>query len=376
MRKLFTAIIMSVFAFWTLAQTKFYVFMKDGSEVEYNISEVDSIGFSKRTPVVDPITPENKEKTSIVVETGKRYKVKNSCDGSSFEFTVVSTSGSIAKNDQEVVISDGNRSYTLTDNLPYLNNYDFGLRVVNIGDAIPGNYLVFALGWANATENYTLESPTLNNLMTEGCEHVFEEVDINNSVVIDNHEYVDLGLPSGNLWATCNIGAKTPSEWGEFFAWGDTATKSEYAATNCATFGRTIEQLNYLGYTNKVGNLTVGYDAAYQNWGGNWRMPTRVDFQELINECKWTWTTVGNVYGYEVKSKAPGNNNSIFLPAAGSKDEYDIRNRGVTGWYWTSTGFSIDYMSWNLMFDKEEGCQMTPLSRRLGESIRPIYVKP
>lgn len=106
-------------------------------------------------------------------------------------------------------------------------------------------------------------------------------------------------------------------------------------------------------------------------------MPTRVDFQELINECKWTWTTVGNVYGYEVKSKAPGNNNSIFLPAAGSKDDYDIKNQGVTGWYWTSTGHSIEYyVSWNLVFDKEEGCQMTMLSRRTGFSIRPIYVKP
>ncbi len=212
--------------------------------------------------------------------------------------------------------------------------------------------------------------------MVEGGD-VFQGVIKPGTGVAQGHTWVDLGLPSGNKWATCNIGAENPAEWGKYYAWGDTITKSEYAPTNCATFGKTVEQLNLTGYTNRGGGLNPTYDVAQHKWGGYWQMPNREDFQELINECEWTWTSIGSVEGYEIKSKAEGNTNSIFLPAAGSKDLYDIRNQGATGWYWANVAFSsIDYLSWSLVFNKDEGVQTTPLSRRSGFTVRAIYVEP
>ncbi|MDO4526227.1 MAG: PL29 family lyase N-terminal domain-containing protein [Bacteroidales bacterium] len=212
--------------------------------------------------------------------------------------------------------------------------------------------------------------------MVEGGD-VFGELSKPGTGVAEGHKWINLGLPSGNLWASCNVGANSPSEWGKYYAWGDTITKSEYSSTNCMTFGKTVEQLALQGYTNRGGVLNPTYDVAQHYWGGYWKIPTREDFQELINECSWTWTNVGGVEGYEIKSKQEGNTNSIFLPAAGSKDQYDIRNQGTTGWYWASVAFSSnDYLSWNLTFNKDEGIQTTPLSRRSGFTIRAIYVEP
>lgn len=204
----------------------------------------------------------------------------------------------------------------------------------------------------------------------------FGNVDIGttNNIIKDGHECVDLGLTSGNLWATCNVGANSPSEWGKYYAWGDTITKAEYSSTNCPTFGKTNAQLDWIGFT-VGGNLDSEYDVAQHNWGGQWKMPTRADFQELINECTWTWTRKGDVDGYEIKSKQAGNSNSIFLPASGSKDMSDIRNQGSTAWYWTSTPYSgNDYLSWCLS-TTENDISVSPLSRRTGFTIRAIYVE-
>lgn len=195
--------------------------------------------------------------------------------------------------------------------------------------------------------------------------------------VAEGHTWVDLGLPSGNLWASCNVGANTPTDWGKFYAWGDTISKSSYESGNCSTFGKTVEQLSMTGYTNRGGILTSTRDAAVHNWGGYWKTPTREDFVELINECTWTWVKMENTQGYEVKSKREGNENSIFLPAAGSKDEFDLRMQGVQGWYWTSAAFSgNDYLSWSVTFDNTEGIQVTPLSRRSGFCVRAVWVEP
>lgn len=212
--------------------------------------------------------------------------------------------------------------------------------------------------------------------MVEGGDSIGEVVAPGTGVA-EGRSWVDLGLPSGNKWATCNIGANSAGEWGKFYAWGDTVTKQEYSATTCNAFGKTVEQLNSSGITNKGNILNAKYDAANSNWGGYWKMPTREDFKELVDECTWTWTTVGSVSGYEIKSKKEGNTNSIFLPAAGSKDLYDILKQGVQGWYWASTAVSTqNYLSWSLTFDLDEGIQITPLSRRSGFTIRAIWVEP
>ena len=118
----------------------------------------------------------------------------------------------------------------------------------------------------------------------------------------NGHQYVDLGLPSGLLWATCNVGADSPSDCGDYFAWGETTPKNSYTSENCLTSGKILSDISGDGR----------YDAARATWGGDWRMPTKAEFQELRNHCVWTWTKQNNIYGYEISSIK--NDNSIFIP--------------------------------------------------------------
>ena len=107
------------------------------------------------------------------------------------------------------------------------------------------------------------------------------------------HDWVDLGLPSGLKWATCNVGASSPSDYGDYFAWGEISTKSSYDDNNSTTFLKEIGDI--------AGNPT--YDVARAKWRGSWRLPTEKEFQELIENCTWEWTTQDGVNGFRVTSK-------------------------------------------------------------------------
>lgn len=139
----------------------------------------------------------------------------------------------------------------------------------------------------------------------------------------NGHDYVDLGLPSGVKWATCNIGASSPSSAGSYFAWGETGTKSEYRPDNSFTNEKNISDFS--------GNST--YDAARSNWGGKWRTPSKTDCEELINNCTWSWATLNGVKGYKVTGP---NGNSIFLPLTGYHSVNFINDHN-SGYYMTST---------------------------------------
>ena len=184
----------------------------------------------------------------------------------------------------------------------------------------------------------------------------------------NNHEYVDLGLPSGLLWATCNVGANAPEEYGDYFAWGETTTKETYDSDNSSTYGLSDSELQSQGYIDSEGNLTPQYDAATANWGGNWRMPTKAEQQELLDNCIWTWTTQNGVNGYNVEGP---NGNSIFLPAAGLRGS-PINIAGSSGYYWSSTPHKIDSNpSDYLKFDSNYHGMRT-LHRNGGLSVRPV----
>ena len=105
----------------------------------------------------------------------------------------------------------------------------------------------------------------------------------------NGYEYVDLGLSV--KWATCNVGATSPEDYGDYFSWGETTTKEIYKYSDSPTYWLTNSELQTKGYIDEGGNLTSQYDAATANWGGNWRMPTNVEMYELINDCIWTRTT-------------------------------------------------------------------------------------
>ena len=174
---------------------------------------------------------------------------------------------------------------------------------------------------------------------------------------IAGHGYVDLGLPSGLKWATCNVGASSPEDYGDYFAWGETSPKAEYTWENSVTDGEQMSDIS--------GNAQ--YDAATANWGGSWRMPTKAELEELENKCTWTWTTQNGVKGCKVTGP---NGNSIFLPAAGDRDGPSLYNAGGSGDYWSSTPDDSDY-AYRLGFGS--GGQLVFWRNRYrGRSVRPV----
>lgn len=194
-------------------------------------------------------------------------------------------------------------------------------------------------------------------------------------VVEDNyHEYVDLGLSV--KWATCNVGADSPEEYGDYFAWGETEPKSTYDwGTYKWSEGDSDNMTKYCtdSYYGTVDNkkqLDLSDDAALANWGGSWRMPTHDEFTELRENCTWTWTTHNGMKGYKVTSKVNGN--SIFLPAAGYRCDSSLSSAGTYGYYWSSSiytdypgsarylGFDSSFVDWYYY------------NRYDGQSVRPV----
>jgi hypothetical protein len=186
----------------------------------------------------------------------------------------------------------------------------------------------------------------------------------------NGHEYVDLGLPSGLKWATCNVGADSPLEYGDYFAWGETTTKETYDPENCPTYELSISELQSQGYVDEEGNLMPQYDAATANWGGEWRMPTEAELEELTDNCIWMWNYLHGVPGYKVIGP---NGKSIFLPAAGNFYKSSLKSFGEQGRYWGSTSRNKNgYYSINLDFDHEEIYVEYNEYRFYGRSVRPV----
>ena len=144
----------------------------------------------------------------------------------------------------------------------------------------------------------------------------------------EGHEYVDLGLSV--KWATCNVGATKPEEYGNYYAWGETTTKSSYTEENCRTFGVSMNDIS--------GNAT--YDAARANIGGSARMPTASEIDELRLNCIWEWTTQNGVIGILGTSRMEGyTDRTIFFPTAGMfwMDVMANAEGSEWGWYWSKS---------------------------------------
>ena len=177
---------------------------------------------------------------------------------------------------------------------------------------------------------------------------------------VNGQAYVDLGLSV--KWASCNVGADKPSEFGNRYAWGETSVKERYTVRNCRTWERNINDI--------AGNPV--HDAARASWGGSWRMPTRAELQELIDSCQWYWVLQDKQRGYLVKSRRNGN--SIFLPATGwhSNDSAACYTRQY-GDYWSSTPYEGSAQgAYSLDFDGKGNREVSWLDRSMGRSIRPV----
>lgn len=193
------------------------------------------------------------------------------------------------------------------------------------------------------------------------------------------HEYVDLGLSV--KWATCNVGAEKPEDYGDYFAWGETVPKSDYSwSTYKFTTDGGDTFTKYTGSDKTV--LDAADDAATANWGSAWRMPTVEEMQELLVNCTWEWQAEGNtefggVAGLKVTSKKTGyTDNYIFLPVAGFRDGYDVFDAGSSGncYYWSSSLYADS--PWNayyLYFDSVfEDWYSVKDFRYYGRTVRPV----
>lgn len=190
--------------------------------------------------------------------------------------------------------------------------------------------------------------------------------------------YVDLGLPSGLLWAICNVGADTPEGYGDYFAWGETTTKSTYGwntyqycngSNETMTKYCTKSNFGYNGFIDYLTTLESSDDAATANWGNGWRMPTKAEFEELKNNTTVTWTTQNGVNG---RLFTAANGKSLFLPAAGYRDQYGLNSTGTSGDYWSSSLHTDEpCRAWFISFTSSS-CIVSGLNRNYGQSVRPV----
>ena len=195
-----------------------------------------------------------------------------------------------------------------------------------------------------------------------------------------SHTKVDLGLSV--KWATCNVGASKPEDYGDYFAWGETSPKSTYSwstykyskglATTLTKYCKD-SRLGNNGYSDSKTVLDSKDDAARVNWGGSWRMPTKAEFDELLDNCSWTWTTMNGVKGCKLVSKKPGySGNYIFLPAAGGRHDTTPDGGGSYGYYLSSSLYTtLSCSAYTLRFNSSSA-NCYGYDRYQGFSVRPV----
>ena len=202
-----------------------------------------------------------------------------------------------------------------------------------------------------------------------------------NNDVDDTYAYVDLDLPSGTLWATCNVGAETPEGYGDHFAWGETQPKNDYSwATykycegdkNHLTKYCNVAEYGNNGFTDNLFFLQPTDDAASVNWGGKWRTPTCAEWDELFRNCNHEIAEVNGVKGLLFSSKS--NRNTIFLPASGYYEGDELKGAGQSGHYWLSDLYKMSYPfdAYFLIFSVNDYINTNYGIRDLGRSVRPV----
>lgn len=221
-----------------------------------------------------------------------------------------------------------------------------------------------------ASSACTLSAQNVTVFGKDGSRHDFKEgevasIEFNSPERLpvskpDNAEAVDLGLSI--KWATCNVGATQAEEAGAFFAWGETTEKGEYSWNTYfdADCERPLESICAM----------TEYDVAAAEWGGDWRMPTLAEMQELCNKCSWEWTEQEGKKGYVVTGT---NGKSIFLPAAGTRQGGELYLAGCYGGYLTGTrDVTNHFYAYTLVFQPNGEHWVDNNLRDYGQNIRPV----
>lgn len=204
--------------------------------------------------------------------------------------------------------------------------------------------------------------------------------------VHNGHRYVDLGLPSGTKWSDCNVGAKAKTNYGYYYAWGETTRKTNYSWSTYK-YGKNYDKLTKYtdsycgknGFADNKNELDFSDDVAQKLWGGKWRIPSEEQFEELINYTKQRWTRVNGVKGLFFIGK---NGNSIFLPAAGCREGNSLCCSNSVGHYWSRTldvnisckAEQLEFYSDDIVFVRSDH-DVADYFRSHGRPIRPVYDK-
>lgn len=182
-----------------------------------------------------------------------------------------------------------------------------------------------------------------------------------NYQIDDGYEYVNLQLPSGTLWATTNVGARSPEEFGDYFAWGEIQPKEAYEWDNYKWCNGSYNEMTKYCTDPNFGTvdhrkvLLMSDDAAFKNISLRWRMPTYDEVYELMTYCTWEWAEINGVWGYRVKNPNSSNERYLFLPAAGYKIGGELRGVGENGSYWTRTLYpDVNAGAYDLEFNQPD----------------------
>lgn len=313
MKKLLTLIAMVTLAMSAMAQTQHVYQWKNGSVTITTTAVFDSLTFSLPDDAVSFTTGN----PSALTESTMTATYSVSSD--------LSISNSSSTTEQGVCYSMTNESPTIDDNTQvygtmYKGSWKSTLSTLRTGASY---YYRPYLKIADAVFYGPIKSFTVLGDYVEPSGYA-----------------VDLGLPSGTLWADRNIGADSPEAYGDYFAWGEITTKITYSWNNYKWCNGTYDsQTKYCtkdsyGTVDDLTTLESEDDAATANWGKQWRMPTYEEMKELRTECTWTWTTQNSVNGYKVTGP---NGNSIFLPAAGYLRDSSLYYAGSSGFYWSGS---------------------------------------
>lgn len=230
---------------------------------------------------------------------------------------------------------------------------------------------------------YVVSTISLNNEVIASYKSEVGHFTVEGGTPGPKHDYpvpeiVDLGLPSGIKWASFNVGASAPEEYGEYFAWGETEPKTYFGFETYKWCNGTITSLTKYNTLSEYGIvdsktvLELEDDVAHVKLGGNWRMPTDAEMTELREKCTWNRTTLGGKSGYEVTSKTNGN--SIFLPDAGYRNDNSIYGGSYNGNYWSSSfDAGYPYSAWRLGFNSSGEIFRDDFYRSLGLTVRAVY---
>lgn len=349
-----------------------YVSLVDGNKIEGSISKqtgrLKDLGYSHIASTTVTAVMENGEVRLPLIGTLKNRMAIALVD----LYTVTELKGTAVNTDYALEYNSETGRYEF-------NIIEDADATIEIEDALSGiSYLALLPNENNkvvmegAQYGFNVKYTFYNGIMEN---KIYHKIDIDGKMTnltwqddYSKYQSVDLGLPSGLRWATCNVGATSPEEFGNCYAWGVTATNG-----SCQTAGLSKSALQSQGYIDNNGNLTSQYDAATANWGSDWRMPTDTELGELMNKCTWTWTTQNGVYGYKVTGP---NGNSIFLPSAGGFGP-SVSSTSY-GYYWSSTTSKVNStadQSYHLCCSSSNNTIQTTVKvipRNNGLRVRPV----